>query len=86
MHSLNNNDDLQISESLTMWKKVLCSECIFWQRNVSADCPVIERKDLALVLELVVATLSLETEKCASHAFKSKKRSAIHFNQKAYEH
>ena len=45
-----------------MWKKVLCSECIFWQRNVSADCPVIERKDLALVLKLVVATLSLETE------------------------
>jgi hypothetical protein len=39
---------------LTVRQEILCPECIFRQRDVSADRPVVEGEDLSFVLELVV--------------------------------
>ena len=37
-----------------MWQEVLRPECIFWQRDVSGHCAVVEGEDLVLMLKLVV--------------------------------
>ena len=43
-----------------MGQEILCSEGIFRERDIAADCPVVQRKQLIRMLKLIVATQILQ--------------------------